>query len=177
MNYTFAEYLDLEHQSDTPHEFHAGEIFAMSGGTEVHSRLSARMAVLLDRLFPMCRVYDSKLKLYVETWNRGLYPDAMLLCGEPIFWNDQTDVILNPTLVVEVLSSSRHTYDRGPKSEFYRAVPSIKHILLISQWAASVEYFERHDNGWTITPHVGSETISVLGSQLQLADIYAGILS
>ena len=82
----------------------------MSGGTEVHSRLSARMVVLLDRLFPTCRVYDSKLKLYVETWNRGLYTDAMLLCGEPVFWNDQTDVILNPTLVVEVLSSSTHTY-------------------------------------------------------------------
>jgi Uma2 family endonuclease len=98
----------------------------MSGGTEPRARLAARIIGLLGLHLQHCRIYDSNLKLYVEQFAKGVYPDAMAVCGEPKFWEGQRDVAVNPSLVMEVLSPSTENYDHGDKSSYYRSIPTIK---------------------------------------------------
>ena len=176
--YTYDEYLELEGKADYKSEFHAGEIYAMSGGTPMHARLSARIAGLLDRALPACQVYDSNLKLYIERVNEGVYPDCMVICGEVEFWKNRKDVIVNPTLVVEVLSPSTEQYDQGVKSVYYRSVPSLRHILLVSQDKILIDHFVRQDDRtWIVTRHnARPDVIPVLGSELILEEIYRNIL-
>ncbi len=120
------EYLELERKADHKSEYYAGEIYAMSGGTEYHSLLSVRIIVTLSRLLlDSCKVYDSNLKVFLQDVRHCVYPDAMVLCGETEFWDQRKDVILNPTLVVEVLSPSTETYDKGIKATYYRNVPLV----------------------------------------------------
>ncbi len=177
-SYTFQEYLDLEEKSTYKSEFHAGEIFDMSGGTEIHSRLSSRMNAVLERRFPACRIYDSNLKLYIEQVNEGVYPDCMALCGDPQFWNNRQDTLLNPTLIVEVLSPSTQDYDRGTKALYYRSVPSIEHILLISQDRVFVEHLWRQDeHAWILKEYDERRlSVNILKSEITLEEIYRDIL-
>ena len=176
--HTFEEYLELEQNAEYKSEFHDGEIYAMAGGTPAHSRISVRIAGLLDARLRGCSVYDSNLNLYIEQMNRGVYPDCMALCGEPLFWNNRRDVILNPTVVVEVLSPSTEDYDRGTKALYYRGVSSIQHILLISQDRVLIDHFSRQDDHtWTITQYsVPANSIRLLEAEIPVAEIYRNIL-
>ena len=177
-SYTFEDYLELEERSAYKSEFHAGEIFSMSGGTELHSRLSSRMNAVLERHLPACRIYDSNLKLYLEGANQGVYPDCMALCEDPWFWKERQDVVLNPVAVVEVLSSSTQDYDRGAKALHCRSVPSIQHILLISQDRVFVEHLWRQDqHTWTLTEYDERRfSLTILKSEITLEEIYRNIL-
>lgn len=139
--YTFEEYLELERAAAFKSEFYAGEIYAMAGGTAIHSRLSARALVVLDRHLLNCQIYDSNLKIHIEATKEGVYSDAMAICEEVQFWNGQSDVIVNPALVVEVLSPSTQKHDRGSKVNSYRTIPSLQHILVISQDRILVEHY------------------------------------
>jgi len=176
--FSFREYLELERSAASKSEFHDGQIYAMSGGTEPHSRLSARIVALLSLRLNECRVYDSNLKLYIQQFDKGVYPDCMVLCGSPQFWNEQSDVILNPSLVVEVLSPSSERYDRGEKASYYRSIPSLKEILILSQDQVFAEHSVRQgDSTWTLVQHTSrNDLLRVLGVKLSLEEIYAGIL-
>ena len=175
--HTFEQYLTLERASEGRMEFHDGLIVAMSGSSEPHARLCARFTSLLDRLFPACRVYGDNLKLRIESVNRGFYPDAMVLCGEPVYWNDQNDVLLNPQIIVEVLSPSTAKFDRGAKRDFYETLESVSHILLVSQDSPFVECTRRlGDDEWTTERHVIDSMVSLESAALPVADIYHGIL-
>jgi Uma2 family endonuclease len=176
--FSFREYLELERTGDGKSEFHNGQIHAMSGGTEPHSRLSSRIGALLNVRLSHCRVYDSNLKLYIEQFDKGVYPDCMVLCGSPQFWNEQSDVVLNPSLVVEVLSPSSERYDRGEKASYYRSVPSLQEILILSQDLVFAEHSTRQgDSTWRLVQYTGrNERVRVLGAELSLEEIYAGIL-
>ena len=178
VRFSFLEYLDLERSADYKSEFHNGQIHAMSGGTEPHSRLSSRIGALLNLRLSDCRVYDSNLKLYIEQFDKGVYPDCMVLCGLPHFWNGQSDVILNPSLVVEVFSPSSERYDRGEKASYYRSIPSLQEILIISQDQVFVERSKRQgDSTWTLVQYTSRhDRIPVLNSELTLQEIYAGML-
>lgn len=175
---TFEEYLELERRAEYKSEYHGGDIYAMSGGTLLHSRLSARMCAVLDRHFPTCQTLDSNLKVYVRQADRCFYPDAMLLCGEPEFYDAHQDVITNPLLVVEVLSPSTRRYDQGAKADCYRSVPSIEHILLISQDQVFLEHFARQQNQtWIITSYSDrGSAVSLPNVALPIDEIYGGIL-
>ena len=176
--HSFDEYLDLERRAEFKSEFHAGEVYAMAGGTEPHSRLSARALAILLQQFLSCRVYDSNLKLYIRQADRCFYPDAMVPCGEPEFHDKHHDVILNPSLVVEVLSPSTKGYDQGTKTDYYRGVPSIEHVLLISQDEVFIEHFARQKNEtWIITAFRDRRgTIPLSNVALPVEEIYRGIL-
>ncbi len=177
-SHSFEEYLNLEASADYKSEFHAGEILAMSGGTLTHSRLSSRMNFVLASHLVGCQIFDSNLNVRIEAYDKGVYPDCMVICGEPQFWKARQDAIVNPTVVVEVLSPSTEDYDRGNKSHYYRSLPSLQHILLISADLILVEHLVRQSgNAWTITSYLHrTDRLMLLGSEIILEEIYKDIL-
>jgi Uma2 family endonuclease len=133
--------------------------------------------VVLDRHLSRCQIYDGNLKIYIEVTNEGVYPDAMVICDEPRFWNNQSDVIVNPTLVVEVFSPSTQRHDRGSKADSYRTIHDLRHILVISQERIFIEHYARQsEKNWLITEYSGPEDmIELLGTAFKLEELYTGI--
>ncbi len=166
----------MEREAEVKSEYWAGQIYAMPGGTSVHSKLSARMVSILTQYMPdHCSIYDSNLRLYIQAFNASVYPDGMVICNGEQFWNGQTDLVTNPFLVAEVLSPSTASYDRNTKSEFYRSIPSLQHLLLISQDRVSVEWFARQDDRTWIATNYSNKS-DILPFQIPVAQVYRGIL-
>jgi Uma2 family endonuclease len=179
--FTLEEYLDQERAAEHRSEFHAGAIYAMAGGTETHARLAAQIAFLLRlKLQDSCRVYGGDLNVYLEKQDQCVYADAMVVCGEPQFWGKRKDVIVNPTLVVEVLSPSTELYDKSDKATYYRGLPSLQHCLLVAQDKIFIEHSARLASGsWMVTQQEdrGSVVVlSALGIWLTAEEIYRSIL-
>ncbi len=142
------EYLTFERASGEKHQYVDGEIFAMSGGTREHSLLGHNVGVelgtaLLDR---PCEVHGSDLKIKSAS-GKYHYADAFVLCGSPVFEDEARDVVLNPKVIVEVLSPSTERYDRGDKFAAYREIASFMDYVLVSQAAVLVEHFHRQADG------------------------------
>jgi Uma2 family endonuclease len=180
--YSRQEYLDRERASNLRHEYHAGEIFAMSGGSANHSLICANLAGILgDQLRGgPCRRYESNLKVWIEEFHRYVYPDATIVCGQSLFEDHKCDVLLNPQVICEVLSESTEKHDRGNKFRWYRSLPTFREYLLISQEAPLVERFFRHDNDdWLIADYRGLDAFVELGAvpgcRLSLAELYEGV--
>lgn len=143
------EYLAFERTSQEKHEYADGEIFAMSGGTYEHSLLASNVTrelgnALVDR---PCDVHGSDMKIKVAATSRFFYSDASVICGAPIFADDTRDSVLNPKVVVEVLSDSTERYDRGEKFAHYRRIDSLRDYVLVSQTEPLVEHFSRQTDG------------------------------
>lgn len=119
---SFEDWLAIERTStDQRHEFVAGACFAMAGGTEAHNLIVANLVRELGNQFKgrPCRVYPSDMKVHIAADDVGPYPDVMVICGERAFYDDRRDLVTNPTLIVEVLSSATAAYDRGDKFRHY----------------------------------------------------------
>lgn len=182
--FTVAEYLTQEERAVERHEFHAGEILAMSGGTYEHSRIVANLIRSLGNRLDGSpgHVVDSNLRVGLDHGERYVYPDASIICGPPAF--DPADAkrttILNPKVVIEVLSDSTEAYDRGQKFAHYRTVPPMVEYVLVSQRVAAVETFFRGEDGsWSMRPVAGLDaTVPLRGVpiDLPLAELYAGIV-
>lgn len=174
---TPAEYLAYERASAEKHEYAAGELFAMSGATRAHSLLSANIqrelgTALLER---PCEVHTSDLRVKIPAWDRYVYPDATVACGELRFEDDTLDTLLNPTVIVEVLSESSEAYDRGDKFEGYRSVPSITDYVLVSQKVARIEHYRREPNGSWRFVALGPGEVLVLdsvGARIEVDRVY-----
>ncbi|MBI2950427.1 MAG: Uma2 family endonuclease, partial [Verrucomicrobia bacterium] len=127
-----AEYLEIERQAEFKSEFYDGEMFAMAGGSPQHSLVSVNtVAELRDKLKSRCVVFNAGLRVKVEATGLLTYPDASVVCGPQRFFEE--DTLLNPGLIVEVLSDSTEAYDRGKKFEHYRQIASLREYLLVSQ--------------------------------------------
>ena len=157
---TAVEYLRSERAAEFRSEYFAGEIFAMAGGSLRKSLIKTNVggelrAALKGR---PCIACDSDLRIKVAASGLYTYPDASVLC-EPIeFEDEQRDTVLNPIVLVKVLSPSTEAYDRGKKFEHYRRIPSLREYLLVSQEAPHVEHFLRNDDRtWTLTEVMGLE--------------------
>jgi Uma2 family endonuclease len=179
--FTLEEYLDRERSADHRSEYYAGAIFAMAGGTERHARLAAQIAFLLRlKLQDHCRVYGGDLNIYLEKQDQCVYADAMVLCGEPQFWGNRRDVIVNPTLVVEVLSPSTEAYDKSHKATYYRSLASLEHCLLVAQDKIFIEHSERREGGvWAVSQLEERKSVVVLnalGISITVEEIYRNIL-
>ena len=171
------EYLAIERKAEYKSEYIDGVMYAMSGASERHNLIVANLVIsigvqLRDR---PCRVYPSDLK--VRALNKKFfYPDVSVVCGETKFADDARDVILNPILVVEVLSESTAAFDRGKKFQSYQQVESLQEYLLVAQDEFIVEHYLRQEqNHWLYTQALGlEETIALptLKCQLALSDIY-----
>ncbi len=172
------EYLALERGAEYKSEYLAGAIFAMAGTSERHNLIAGNVFAELHtqlRKRP-CKVYVSDVRLKVNRTGLYTYPDVMVVCGETQFADDQQDMILNPTVIIEVLSESTEGYDRGKKFEHYRKLDSLSEYILIAQDRYHVErYVRQPDNQWLLaeTDNV-HDTLSLtsIACNLALADIY-----
>jgi Uma2 family endonuclease len=176
------QYLELERKAEFKSEFYRGEMIAMSGGSRKHSRLSVRLNSLFERHLEnrTCENYNSDMRVLVEESGLYTYPDVSVTCGQPRFAGSESNTLLNPTLLVQILSPSTEEYDRGTKTKLYRTIPSLRECLLVSQDAAEVELYRREpDEIWTITVAKGLDVSIELRSidyVLRLGDLYRGIL-
>jgi Uma2 family endonuclease len=178
--YTPDEYLAIERGAERKSEYHDGRILAMTGATARHVTLVGNVHGLLWTRFREgpCRLYASDLRVRIRRENRYVYPDVVALCEEPRFEDAVPDTLLNPALVVEVLSGSTEAYDRGDKFAAYRRLESLREYVLVAQDRVSVERYRRSGDLWTLTalesPDDELELESV-GVTVPVAEIYAGV--
>jgi Uma2 family endonuclease len=175
------EYLGIERAADFKSEFFDGEMFAMAGGTPMHSLITANVIGELRSALKggRCLVFDSNLRVKVEASGLFTYPDVTVACEPPRFLDPQSDTLLNPTLLVEVLSDSTEACDRGKKAGHYRQIPSLREYLLVSQREPRLEQFTRSDTGdWRLRDVSGLDSTLHLGSisaSIPLAEIFAHV--
>ncbi|MBZ0279322.1 MAG: Uma2 family endonuclease [Anaerolineae bacterium] len=180
--WTEAEYLAFERTSDTRHEYHQGEIFEMVGASLNHNRIVMNTSgSLFNQLLQRpCEIFSNDMRLKIPATRLYTYPDIVAVCGEPQLADDEMDILLNPVLIIEVLSPSTETYDRGKKFQDYRTILTLQEYLLVAQDAHRVERFLRQPNGeWLLTDAIGLDAVLDLpsiGCSLALADIYQKIV-
>jgi len=175
--YTPEEYLAQERKAEFKSEYIAGQIVAMSGASREHNLMTANLArvlgsQLLDR---PCEVYVSDMRVKVTERGMYTYPDTVVVCDDARFEDEQVDTLLNPTLIVEVLSPSTEAYDRGAKFGYYRQLPSLQEYLLVAQDQVLIEHFVREDEGWLLTETADLSEIVQLPSiacELPVAEVY-----
>ncbi len=175
------EYLERERQAEYKSEYYNGEIFAMSGGTHNHSLLTSNFIAVLNVALrgTGCLVFTSDLRVHIPAVGLYTYPDVSVVCGEVDLLDDMHDILLNPVLLVEVLSPSTESYDRGKKFAFYRSITSLKEYALVSQRQKLVEVFRKNEeNLWVLheTDEArGTVELASVGCALQLDDLYANV--
>ncbi|MYC77005.1 Uma2 family endonuclease [Candidatus Poribacteria bacterium] len=171
------EYLAFERKATTKHEYLNGQIVAMSGASFAHNFLTMNVAnQLYNQLIGgECQVATSDMRVKVTEIDSYFYPDVVVVCGEPIPEDNVFDTLLNPTLIVEVLSPSTEVYDRGEKFEHYQQIASLKDYILISQDKVHVEHYCRQGSKWMRSEFRELEDILSLLSihcELRLQDVY-----
>ncbi|MGH7453612.1 MAG: Uma2 family endonuclease [bacterium] len=145
--YSPEEYLALERAAEYKSQYFAGEIFAMAGGSPRHNLISGNVIRELGiqlKKHP-CKVYPSDQRVKIGATGLYTYPDIVVVCGKEQY--DHEDTLINPILIVEVLSESTEGYDRGKKFEHYRRIPSLREFLLIAQERCQIEQYFKQDNG------------------------------
>jgi Uma2 family endonuclease len=176
-----AEYLAIERAAPSRSEFFGGEMFAMAGGSPMHSLISANLiGELRTRLKGRpCRPFTSDLRLKVEATGLFTYPDVSVICGPMQFAAGTDDTVINPTLVIEVLSDSTEAYDRGEKFQHYRQMPSLMEYVLVSQRLPRMEQFLRRPNEeWAMRTTEGKDasiSIPSLEITLELNEVFDGV--
>jgi len=178
---TEAEYLNLERSLESRNEYFDGELFAMSGGTPLHSQIAASLIQVIGRWLRggRCVVYTSDLRLKIEATGLFTYPDLSVVCGPIQFAAGTDDTVVNPAVIVEVLSDSTEAYDRGKKFENYRQIPSLREYLLVSQKEPRIEQFVRQPSEqWLLREAAGLEATLALPSleiQISLEEVFGGV--
>lgn len=173
-----AEYLAFEQASEGRHEFINGQIIAISGASRAHVLIvSMTVHLLMSQLRGKpCEVYANDMRVKVAPSGLYTYPDVAVVCADPQFTDDPLDTLLNPTVIVEVLSPSTEAYDRGEEFRSYRKISTLQHYLLIAQDRPSIERYTRQPKGeWLLTEVIGiNETIALpaINCTLALAEIY-----
>ncbi len=179
--YTYGDYLTLEADAPTVrHEFVDGEILAIAGGSDLHSALTAAVS---GELYRQLRgtprgLRDSNLRVHIRATGNAFYADAIVVCGEAEVVHEARggDSLLNPSVIVEVLSPTTEEYDRGPKfDDNYRFIPSLREYILVAQDEAAIEVRSRSEAGdWTShVSHAGQNaTVATLGCSLDVDVIY-----
>jgi Uma2 family endonuclease len=181
LHMTHAEYCAFEREAAIRHEYIAGEVFAMAGGTLEHSLLAGKITQQLwNRLEGgPCRVFTSDARVRIEAVDADVYPDLSVVCGPPQTTEADSHVLLNPILVVEVLSPSTEAYDRGLKASFYRRIPSLRVYLLVAQDRRQLELHVRDaEDRWVITEAGPGQRLRIepLDLDLEVDAVYRDVL-
>jgi Uma2 family endonuclease len=173
-----AEYLAMEEVADYKSEYFRGEIYAFSGGSADHGLIAVNIGHQLTGFLDAapCRVYNSDVRLHVRANKFYTYPDVMVVCGKVQYMERRNDTILNPLVIVEVLSPATRDYDRGAKFELYKEIASFNEYVLVESERPRVECYRRLDSGeWTVRTSEGLETVLQIASlnfELTISRIY-----
>ncbi|WP_341734954.1 Uma2 family endonuclease [Microcoleus sp. EPA2] len=180
-SFTLDEYRAIEETAEERHEYCNGEIIAMSGGSPAHSRIAVDTTTFLNVALrdTNFQTYNGDLRIWIPSFNHGTYPDVMVIDGEPEFNGSRTDEILNPLLIVEILSPSTEAYDRGEKFRKYRSIASFCEYLLVSQTEPYIEQYHNLDrqtsDRWQWQVYDGIDRAIVLHSlniELPMSEVY-----
>ena len=179
--FTPEQYLAIERAAEFRSEFYRGEMFAMVGASRKHNLIASNVGRRISEQFDgrSCEVYQSDMRVKVNKTGLYTYPNVVAVCDRPRFEDHQVDTLLNPRVVVEVLSPSTELWDRGKKFEHYRAIESLREYVLISQDHVLVERFALNADGqWALLDYRTLDDILILDSiscQIKLSEIYARI--
>lgn len=171
------EYLERERKAETKSEYDGGYVTAMAGASKEHNRVTVNIAGELYAQLKgkPCQPFVNDLRVRVPECDRYYYPDVVVVCDEPQFEDVELDTLLNPTVIVEVLSASTEARDRGQKLQCYRTLDSLNIYVLVAQDRPFVEIYRRQEQGWLYSTVEGLESVvslDAIGCKLRLADIY-----
>jgi len=179
--YTPEEYLALEEAAIDKSEYHDGEIIPMTGGTINHNKLALNFC----RKFPLTikeqdyEIFINDVRLWIPQTRRYVYPDIMVIQGEPVYHENNKTIVTNPLAIIEILSNSTKDYDRGGKFLAYRSIPEFREYILIDQYSYHIEQFAKNSNGkWVLTEYDSEDSVLTLESvefQMPLREIYERI--
>jgi Uma2 family endonuclease len=161
------KYFQAEEKSLHKNEYHNGQIIKMAGGTFNHDNIAGQ-AITLMNIFVYTNdlkyfVNGSDTKIRIDTYDKVVYADALVICEKPIYFENRKDTIINPLIVVEVLSESTAKFDKGSKFEYYRSLESFKEYVLIHQSRKQVAVFTKQaDNTWLLRDYIGEDATAIL---------------
>jgi Uma2 family endonuclease len=174
---TYPEYIAAESVLDIRHEFLGGDVWAMAGGTPEHGALAAAVIRELGAALrgKPCRVYTSDVRVRVLATGLSTYPDVTVVCGHAETAPEDPEALVNPIVLVEVLSDTTEAYDRGAKAAHYRRIPSLQAYVLVSQSEPVTELYRRKDDRWELIEARPGQPLELdaLGIQLDVRAIYA----
>ena len=177
------EYLAVERKAEYKSEYIDGVMVGMTGASRRHNLIAANITREIGQQLRErpCEGYISDMRVRVPSTRLYTYPDVVVVCGEPEFEDDYVDTLLNPTLIVEVLSESTELYDRGKKFGFYRTIESLAEYLLVAQDECRVEqYLKQPDGRWLLSDYRSPEDLVELSSiqcSLALKEVYDKVIS
>jgi Uma2 family endonuclease len=173
---TYAEYLALEESSEIKHEYIGGAIVAMAGGTIEHGRLSTRLTVLTSRALEgrPCVVLPSDVRVRIRTADRSTYPDLHVVCADVERDPDDEHAVVNPTVIIEVLSNSTSESDRGDKFAAYRRLRSLREYVLVSQYERRIDVYRRDGSRWQLDEYRAGEKLQLesIAVEFPVDDVY-----
>ncbi len=178
---TEAEYLAYERASSTKHEYYKGRIYAMTGAKEAHNLIAGNIIAALHPQLRRkgCRIYPSDMRVKIMQTGLNTYPDIAVVCGPPQFTDNVRDTIINPIVIIEVLSVSTERYDRGMKFQHYRTIETLDDYMLVAQDHPHIEHFSRQENGLWIFQEATNVALRInipsIGCVLHLQDVYAQV--
>ncbi|BBD56765.1 MULTISPECIES: Uma2 family endonuclease [Planktothrix] len=176
--YSPEEYFKLEETAEFKHEYRDGDIIPMSGGTTNHNQIIVNLCAHLYFALRKqnYRVFTSDVRLWMAEHRLYTYPDLMVIKGDVIYHENRTDTVLNPLVIIEILSESTGSYDRGDKFKYYRSIPEFQEYILIDQYQYSVEQFVKTETGkWQVNFYESADsilTLSTLDFSINLTDLY-----
>lgn len=173
------EYLRWERYQALRHEYVDGEVYAMSGASRKHNIINGNTFATLHaqlRSRP-CEIYNNDMRVKIYSTNVYTYPDIVVACGQPMFEDTELDTLLNPILIIEILSVSTERYDRGAKFGYYRSITTLQEYILIAQDSCRVEHYRRYDGvQWLFMDYQDPQAVLALasiGCSLYMQDVYA----
>ena len=179
--FTIQEYLQLEFAGLQKYEYHNGEIFAKSGAKVSHNIISVNLLALLSHKLKgkSCRPFNSDLRIHIPANSLFTYPDISIICGDIVTLENDQQNIINPAVIIEVLSASTKNYDRGEKFKLYRDIESLKEYILVDSESINIEAFRINRIGhWELEEYKAiseSLTITAVELSLTLVEIYEGV--
>ena len=176
--FTVEEYLEMEKSSDVKHEFYKGEIFAMSGAGPKHNIISINLigALLKELDGKSCRPFGSDMRIHIPENTLYTYPDISIICGDIISGDEDEDSATQPVVIIEILSKSTKSYDRGDKFKLYREIPALRDYILIDSERIGIEAFSLNDEMlWELREYKNLDAtliIKSIAANIELKDIY-----
>lgn len=179
--YTIEEYFELDREAEGNFEYTNGEVIEMSGVSANHATIEMNLAELLNPIARKkgCRAFPANLRIRVPTMPPYRYPDLSVVCGSAVFEKiSGLDCLVNPTLIVEVLSDSTENFDRGEKFRQYKLIETFREYLLVEQNGKNVTLFQKHNERfWLQSDYTAGETLQIttLDFELSVDEIYQDV--